>query len=155
MMRWKLIVGLVGLVVVLAARVLVVWPQLDPITEEHFNRISEGMTFPEVETLLGPAGDYRTGPMTIKQPIFRSPPGMLPNLSDGYRHIEIHWLTDTATIMVDVKLPDETWSVRPMLGELPLGAVTDAYWCDMQLKHGPLDNLLWRAERIWRRGVPE
>jgi hypothetical protein len=64
MRRRKLLVALVGLAVVVAAGAVVLWPQAAPpsrVTRENYDCIQEGMTRAEVEAILGPPGDYRTG----------------------------------------------------------------------------------------------
>jgi hypothetical protein len=61
MRRRKLLVALAGLAVVVAVGVVVLWPPEDRITEANLERIKEGMTQAEVEAILGPPGDYRTG----------------------------------------------------------------------------------------------
>ena len=60
MRRRKLLVVLAGLAVV-AAGVVVLWPRPDRITRENCDRIRPGMTRAEVEAILGPPDDYRTG----------------------------------------------------------------------------------------------
>jgi hypothetical protein len=55
--------GAGGLAVVVAAGVVVLWPQPQPssrVTRENFDRIHDGMSRAEVEAILGPRGDYRT-----------------------------------------------------------------------------------------------
>jgi hypothetical protein len=57
-------VALAGLAVVVAAGVVVLWPQQpsSPISRQNFGRIHVGMTQTEVEAILGPPGDYSTSP---------------------------------------------------------------------------------------------
>ena len=63
MRRRTLLVVLAGLTVVVAAGAVVLWPRTPSrITLENCNRIREGMSRAEVEAILGPPGDYRTGP---------------------------------------------------------------------------------------------
>src|SRR4051794_12025520 len=52
-----------ALAVLLAAGVFVLWPRADRITRENFDRIRGGMSREEVYAILGPPGDYRTGPV--------------------------------------------------------------------------------------------
>jgi hypothetical protein len=47
---------------VVAARPILLPPTNPRITEANFERIERGMTLANVEALLGPPGDYRTGP---------------------------------------------------------------------------------------------
>jgi hypothetical protein len=63
MRRRTLLVVLAGLAVVVAAGVVVLSPQRPSrITPDNFDRIRDGMGHVEVEAILGPPGDYRTGP---------------------------------------------------------------------------------------------
>jgi hypothetical protein len=67
MRRWKLLAAL-GLAVVVAAGSFL-WLRPNPalrITRENCDRIRAGMTRAEVEAILGPPGDYTTGPTTPK-----------------------------------------------------------------------------------------
>jgi hypothetical protein len=62
MRRRTLLVALAGLAVVVGAGTVVLWPRADRITLENFDRIKKGMRRAEVEAILGPPGDYTTGP---------------------------------------------------------------------------------------------
>src|SRR6516164_10518508 len=63
MRRRTLLVVLAGLAGLVAAVVVVLWPRPSlRITLENCKRIREGMSRAEVEAILGPPGDYRTGP---------------------------------------------------------------------------------------------
>ena len=59
-MRRRKLIAAVGLVAVGA---FVMWPRMDRITRENFDRISKGMSRAEVEAILGPPGDYSGGPV--------------------------------------------------------------------------------------------
>jgi hypothetical protein len=55
-----------GLVVaLLTAGAFVAWPRPDRITRENFDRIQLEMGQAEVEAILGPPGDYTTGPVRL------------------------------------------------------------------------------------------
>jgi hypothetical protein len=62
MRRRKLLVALAGLAVVVAAGAVVLWPRVPRVTLENGNRILRGMSRAEVIAILGPPGDYTTGP---------------------------------------------------------------------------------------------
>jgi hypothetical protein len=62
--RRQLLVALAVLAVLVAVGLFVLWPRLDRITDENFNRIQEGMSRAEVEAILGPPGDCRAAPTT-------------------------------------------------------------------------------------------
>jgi hypothetical protein len=62
-------VVLAGLAVVVAAGAVVLWPRLPSrITRENFDRLKKGMSRAEVEAILGPPGDCRTGRGEIEIP---------------------------------------------------------------------------------------
>ncbi len=63
--KWRLL-ALAGLVVLAAVGAFVLWPRADRITRENFDRIREGMGREELEAILGPPGDHRTGPVVVK-----------------------------------------------------------------------------------------
>jgi hypothetical protein len=67
MRRRTLLVALVGLAVVAAVGVFVAGPSPEPslVTRENFDRIKGGMSRVDVAAILGPPGDYRTGPGDI------------------------------------------------------------------------------------------
>jgi hypothetical protein len=157
--RWKLLAALAGLVVVFAAGAIAAWPApKSRISIEQFDQIHEGMTLQEVEALLGPQGDFRTGP-TVNAEKFsiwglgRCPPGMGPTaLSGGYWRFK--WETDRAEVEVLVKPPDdlEPWDLAP--GEKPVGRTISAHFCAMKLEHGALYNAVWRIKRLWHHCFP-
>jgi hypothetical protein len=66
MRKWKLrwVLALAGLAALLAAGALA--PRRQPLraTRENYDHIREGMTRAEEEAILGPPGDYTTGPTT-------------------------------------------------------------------------------------------
>lgn len=152
---WRVFVLAVGLVT-LAAGVLLGWPRPSRLTAENFDRIREGMTLAEVEALLGPCGDYRTGPTTCTGPYDpwspwgRCPPAMFPTaMSAGFWICE--WKSDSAEVTVLLKPPGDfqPWHLAP--DEMPPGGVISAHWRDVTLQQGYLSNLMWRAERRWKR----
>jgi len=61
MRRRTVILGLAGLAVMFAVVAVVLRPRPDRITREDYDRIRPGMTRAEVEAILGPPDDYRTG----------------------------------------------------------------------------------------------
>src|SRR6516162_11708776 len=64
MRRRMLLVALAGLAVMLVVTgTTMLWPRpADPINFENFQSLRGGMTKAEVTAVLGPPGDYRTGP---------------------------------------------------------------------------------------------
>jgi hypothetical protein len=138
--RWLL--ALAGLLL-LAAGVVTVWPQPERITRENFERIREGMTRAEVEAILGPPGDYASGP-TMLQPdgptrahVFDEDDS-LPHLPPDRFGV---WERDSAGIYVDYTRSGT------------VGVVTFSPL--MRRPQSILESLRWRAERQWRRWFPE
>jgi hypothetical protein len=142
---------LAGLAVVLVAGgAFVAWPRPDRVTQENFDRISEGMSRAEVEAILGPAGDYRTGPTT--NPAKASPYGGFysgtwirwDKMSDAEKQeyaarVTRSWQSDQMTILVGFDSK----------------GVADMQRTNMRKDHQSfLDNLLWRAKRQWRNWFP-
>src|SRR5262249_3383542 len=62
MRRRTLLVVLAGLAVVVGVGVVTMWPRSVRITLGNFNHLREGMTLSDIEALLRPPGDYRSGP---------------------------------------------------------------------------------------------
>src|SRR5258708_730719 len=77
--RWTLLVVLaVGLIALVGVAAFVAWPRPDRVTRENFDRIKVGMSRTEVEAILGPQGDYTTGP--TNDSIARSHNNLAPEL---------------------------------------------------------------------------
>jgi hypothetical protein len=160
MRRRTLLVALAGLAVVIAAGVVVVWQRpLSRITRENCDRIRLGMTRAEVEAILGPPDDYRTGHGESDfgddsaSRWVGDPPGFqhwglgwfaYPNFQpvEGVptTGMQANWFGDSCRICVVV---DDA------------GRVRDSRVYNRRLTQGPLDNLLWRLKRQWRRWFPE
>jgi hypothetical protein len=154
MRRWKL---LAALAVVVAAGSVVLWPGPVSVTKENYLRIRQGMSRAELEAILGPPGDYRTGlgeedwdygPVgqhrdsqgsTCALPALGGSvsPGWLDIwMSDSERGKDAHWVSDSARIYVIID------------GD---GFVICSAVYDRRLKQGPLERLRWQARRQWDR----
>jgi hypothetical protein len=132
-------VALPGLAVVVATGVVVLWPRQDRITQKNFALILVGMSRADVEVILGPPGDYTTGPLTVGGSFTISPwhvnaTRLYPNDENGTPY---DWLTDTGWYTVTF---DDSGKVEGRDFE----SATKA-------KQGTVDNLLWQVERQWRR----
>jgi hypothetical protein len=156
MRRWKLLVALAGLAVVVTAGVVVLWPRTHRLALENFDQLREGMTLSDVEALLGPWGDYRSGPTVVTGPFDpcmghnRYPPGMMPTAASG-GYWRYTWETDVASVQAILwPVGDELEGSDPATAKL-----ISASFTNMVLEKGPLDNLLWRAQRQWHRWFPE
>jgi hypothetical protein len=62
-LRWVL--AGVAVVALLAVAAVVLWPYPNRVTRQNFDRIRLGMSLAEVEAILGPPGDYRTGDTVV------------------------------------------------------------------------------------------
>jgi hypothetical protein len=136
--RRRKLLALVGLAVVAGVAAFALWPQPNRITRENCARIRKGMSRAEVEAILGPPGDYTSGPMFVE--------GNAPT-DDAYLYFTADkdpgavWCGDAGFIVV-LYYPSSGRALDPMFcrGE--------------RQPQGSLGNLLWRAERRWRRWFP-
>jgi hypothetical protein len=136
MRRRTLLVALSGLTVVVAAGAVVLWPRPSSrITKENFDRIQTGMSREEVVAILGPPGDYTTGP-------FQTDHGVVFNYYELPSRADIlSWADDGAYVDVVFDHDDNYVYDRHFdtIARVPLS---------------PLDNLLWRLKRQWHRWFP-
>jgi hypothetical protein len=143
MRRRKLLVALAGLAVVGAAGIVVLWPRsVSRITQENCDRVQVGMSRADVEAILGPPGDYTTGPVAFGGRVYSSwkldGTRQFQNEINGPRY---DYLTDSAWLAVTF---DDAGQVNARGIES---------WT--KVNQGPFDNLLWRAKRQWHRWFPE
>jgi hypothetical protein len=132
-----------GVGLLLGAGVFVLWPRPDRITQENCDRIKEGMSFAEVEAILGPPGDYRTGPTDPDLPspfpwVVSGVPGPWPATWRGNRGV--------------IYVHRESGGDRAIAGQAPYDPdkVSFADFFEVQrIEQGRLDILLWRVKRYW------
>jgi hypothetical protein len=139
MRRWKLFVTVLGLATVFPVAAIVVWPWPERIAERNFTRIAEGMRRAEVEAILGPPGDYTTGPTVGPM---RGGLDLLTRDESYYPMYDatLEWKGNTAIIRV---------------GFDSAGVATyKEYATNSRVDQGLFDNLLWRAKRQWHRWFP-
>jgi hypothetical protein len=109
------------------------------ITNKEFQRLQLGMTMAEVEAVLGPPGDFATGPT---HPVFGEYLRISASTPDERPVFEARreWDGDQGAIYVDFDASDKVRraSFSPMRKD------------DI----GLFDNLLWQAKRQWRRWFP-
>jgi hypothetical protein len=151
---------LLTLVVLATAVTVVVWPRPVRATKENYFHIREGMSRAELEAILGPPGDFRTGlgeEDWNHGPVgqCRDPQGvgdMLPalggsvvpgwldiSMSDSELGKEAHWVSDSVRIYIIIDAA---------------GCLKYAHVYHRRLTQGPLDRIRWRAERLWHRWFP-
>jgi hypothetical protein len=129
------------LAVLLAGGAFALWPRPRPTVEKCLS-LQKGMTRAEVEAVLGPPGDYRTGPRDryLGQQHWVT---FGEHWTDDGTTVISQWECDAARIWVAYKpMPD---------GTIAVGFIDEA----KRLDQGPLDSLLWRAKRQWRRWFPD
>jgi hypothetical protein len=120
-----------GLAVLVAVAAFVLWPRPDRVTRENFDRVKGGMTRAEVKAILGPPGDYATGP-TIENPF-----GPGEHSGDLTLPSDLMWKTDS--MIVRLCFDDA-------------GQVAGLAWNTLHRdEQSPLENLRWRARRLWQR----
>jgi hypothetical protein len=132
MRKWKLRRALAGLALVAAVATLVFWQGRDRVTAENYERIHKGMTRSEVEAILGPPGDYASGPAVGEDELWWRLRFQLADHS---------WVGNSAWIMVTYE--------KDLLGpELVNGF---SFQPIERADVGLVGNLVWRTQRGWRR----
>jgi hypothetical protein len=158
--RKRLLVPLAGLLALVASFVLCPIPP-SRVTRENYDRIREGMTRAEVEAILGPPGDYRTGrtreasdPLDppcfdIDETAFNA--DAYYGLSPGGLWEQAWWFGNEAYIIVVFKS-----GVVSDPRDIPEVGIKGckSFVRTVKLEHGPLDNLRWRTESQWRKWFP-
>src|SRR5579871_6900535 len=113
------------------------WPREDHVTQENCDRIRKGMTRAEVYAILGPPCDYTSGPIGARSfPRGVDAPQVLANE---------WWGTDTGFAVTSFDRQSQV-------------VVSVVYVPCSRSPQGPLENLMWRIERLrinWykRRGL--
>jgi hypothetical protein len=131
---------LAGLAVLVVGVVVSVWwPWPDRLTRDKVGRVKVGMSREDLYAIFGPAGDYRTGPVLYPGYPYKDDVVMGP--FEG-RHYAA-WMSDQAYVGV---LFGEDGRVR----EDPL-----CFFGGQRTAQSPVNNLLWRAKRQWRKWYPE
>ncbi len=144
MRRRKLLLGtLLGLALLAGCALFVLWPRPSRVTRENFLRIQLGMSRAEVEAILGAPGDYTTGPGE-----------KLRSTTDGSEYPEETADFPKNSTPADwVQWSGDAGDIQVCYG--PGGARYKSFWRSWRIEKTPLDNLRWRAERLWRRWFPE
>jgi hypothetical protein len=146
--RRKLLVVLASAIAtLLAASIFVMEVRRPQVSPENCRRITANMTHSEVEAMLGPPGDYTTGPVEDvgTSPEIAEPLQISPDLSERKVSWQsdrtVYWHGDNGIIQVSFD---------------PTGHAS--YKCFVsatKLEQSLLGNLLWRVNRQWRKLFPE
>jgi hypothetical protein len=119
-----------------SAGALVLWNQPPEITREKYDRIHKGMTRAEVEALLGSPGDYSTSPLVTMSSLSLDPydyKGIPPEPG-------LVWTADIG--VVEIWFDEDNRVTTSMFDQA------------QRVKQSPLENLVWRAKRQWRKWFP-
>jgi hypothetical protein len=129
-LRW--VAAGLALVALLAAVAFVQWPRPNRLARQNLSRIQAGMSRPEVVAILGPPGDYTTGPISSLRPAIRM-------ASDEW------WVADEGTYWVRF---DGQGRVPPVDGS--------GFWANTELESpSPRGSAFgWRLRRLWREWFP-
>jgi hypothetical protein len=141
-MRRRKLLAVAGLTVLVAAGAFILWPRPDRITRENFDRIREGMNREEVYAILGPPGDYRTGPAKYERVILMNDD--LDWTGEPIVRPGCVWISERA--LVDVQF---------VQGDCVTLSGLTMYCSGEKVSQGPLDNLFWGVKRQWRKWFPE
>jgi hypothetical protein len=152
--RRKVLVALAGLAVVVAVGAFVFWPRPLRIAHENFERIKVGMTRAEVEVILGPPGDYKTGPNKQRY-VYVTLPGRGTSCS-GILSVEGEYSIHMAGL--GMRFPGEyriaEWycdTCAIVVGFDRQGSVAFSHFAQLELRQsGLIENLVWRTKRLWR-----
>ncbi len=138
MRRRKLLLGTLAALLALAGvAAFALWPRPQWVTRKNFRLIRVGMSRAEVYAILGPSGDYRTGPPaeSISHAADLEAEG---SLRDGDSSLD--WQSDEAWIYVTF---DGDSHVR-----------WKQFFPNAKAEQNPLENLRWRVKRQCRRWFP-
>jgi hypothetical protein len=144
MRRRKLIaavaIGMLALVAVGAFALLWPWSETaSRITSENYARIHYRMSRAEVEAVLGPPGDYRTGP-TAKR----------TKLENDAMWMSMQWVQNTSIWIADAAEIRVHYGRYSQDAEGAVGATGFA----LEPETSFFVIARWRAERQWRRWFP-
>jgi hypothetical protein len=122
------------LAVLVAVPTLLLWPGWDRVTSENFDRIHRGMTRSEVEAILGPPGDYASGPAVGEEELWWRLRFQLADHS---------WVGNSAWIMV-------TYEGGPNASDPPI-VRGFSYQPIEPADVGLVAKFVWRTQRGWER----
>jgi hypothetical protein len=168
MRKRKWLVVLTGLLAVLTAGSLVLWPRADRITQENLDRIREGMSRARVESILGgPPGDYRTvrtraeaegaSDRTLRADQLYALSSEIVYVEDS--RVRRVWIGNEGFIAIyfESEVVAEPLVIKPtglVSRREPLQMPSKYYVPTTKMDQGPLESLLWRAKCLWQKCVP-
>jgi hypothetical protein len=138
-----LFLAVAELAAVVTAGSFALWPRADRITRENCERIQSqsrngGMTLAQAVAILGPPGDYRTGPTG-----FQGSQILEEADEHGCQEADWTWQADHGFLRVYPCRDDEN-------------RVAGAWFLTEEpIEQTPLENFRWRVKRVWRKWFPE
>lgn len=161
-MRGRKLLWMSAVVLALVAVGAITRPPADRVTKENYDRIRGDTGLAEVESLLGPPGDYRTGPGETEPPMRgsflmstlwtwipdaddgRTSAGIMPvSVRDGpagHKVIYAAWVGDEGQVHLTI------------VSDFVLFQSFDAR---RKVERGPLDHIRWQLGRYWRKWFPK
>jgi hypothetical protein len=130
-------IGAVILMALVGVTAIALMPRVSRVTEENYDRIGGHMSRAEVYAILGPPGDYSTGPQSHHK---GTGDWWTERIEQEYLTNQDVWDADGLSFTVYYDSSGST------VGKLIVRPT--------RIPQGPLDNILWRAKRQWRKWFP-
>jgi hypothetical protein len=155
-MRRRRIIGVAALALAGTAA-FALWPrpvEASRICRENFDRIEEGMTAADVVAILGPPGDYKTWPTSLRHEKHAQFGPIFSQLSEEV------WENDEVRITVTLSSPHSgfaRWKTGPqsiLAGRPDDEVFAKTFQSATRLKQPALDDLLWQIKRLRGRCFP-
>jgi hypothetical protein len=122
------------------------WPEEDRITRKNFDRIAKGMSAGEVQVILGPPGDYTTGPVCLRIGTC--------DLEEERSVFDDHWTLSDAVLQEWSTDTDKIWVFYSQAGVIQEARHHTWTPCERD-RISRLRSLQWQAKRQWHRWFPE
>ncbi len=131
--RWRWVVAWLAIGPVVALAAFVLWPRPTGVKWKQLDRIRRGMTLGEVEAIVGPPGNYQTGPSTLDL-TFSDP---TTQAHRRWGNPAVIWASDEAHALIEFDNSGRVseWSFIATEKTSPSAG----------------RDTLWRAKRLWRR----
>jgi hypothetical protein len=158
--RLFLVAGLAGLLVVGA---FVLLPRPERITLENSGRVQPGMTLDDVEAILGPPGDYRTGCGATRTDGLAREAKWSGEVNAGGPTWSSEWpaIDSSASNSPPLEWPKYAhvvWISDFMYVDIYFDGkklVSKTYAFERQMTESPIGRARWWAKRLWRRVFSE
>jgi SmpA / OmlA family len=162
-MRRRILLAALAVLVVAGAFELWASWRPNPITQENYARIQEGMSRAEVEAILGPPADYTTGPLTYAGSTLKDlVPGYewFPSgeyvasepIGEGYYKVRWQYVLrePIGEVYYRVQWQNDTAIVAVIFDATDYARVKDLFHVE-RISYFHAGWLEWRAKRLWHR----